>query len=38
MAEFQFVGGPWMLDKNNKPNVAYASALDVLAWPCGKKE
>ena len=37
MDEFQFVGGPWMLDKNSKPNVAYASNLDVLAWPCGKK-
>ncbi len=35
MAEFQFVGGPWMLDKNNKSNVAYASTLDVLAWPPG---
>ncbi len=38
MAEIQFVGGPWMLDKNNKPNVAYASTLEILAWPCGKKQ
>ena len=27
-----------MLDKNNKPNVAYASTLEILAWPCGKKQ
>jgi hypothetical protein len=37
MAEFQFVGGPWMLNKSNKPNVAYASTLEILAWPRGKK-
>ncbi len=26
-----------MLDKNIKPNVAYASTLEILAWPQGKK-
>ena len=37
MAEFQLVGGPWMLDKNNKPNIAYACTIDLLVWPRGKK-
>ncbi|KAI2505945.1 hypothetical protein MHU86_8445 [Fragilaria crotonensis] len=37
MAEFQFVGGPYMLDKKNEPNIAYASTMDLLSWPRGKK-
>ena len=37
MAEFQLVGGPWMLDKNNKPNIAYTCTIDLLVWPRGKK-
>ncbi len=26
-----------MLDKNNEPDIAFASTLDLLSWPCGKK-
>jgi hypothetical protein len=37
MAEFQFVGGPYMLDKQNEPDIAFASTLDLLSWPRGKK-
>jgi hypothetical protein len=37
MAEFQFVGGPYMLDKKNEPDIAYVSTMDLLSWPRGKK-